>query len=198
MTQLIQQYILVLLSVFMASACSAQTKAPSDQVIEGVFEISNEWQIFAFEKPLNTDPFIQYFKLISCNERYSLTKTNIDEKRFFLLPDRFQDKSTNEIIEPEISINVDGQSYSLFLTNSGYYNKGDLNGCIFLGYNARSEKNQFHLPENITIDSVNVRANKNISIDFFHWHASDFWKAPDFKWSNLNPSKIIDLNDLPE
>jgi len=45
MTRTLTRYFSVLLWVFVASACSAQSKAPSDQVIEGVFEITNEWQV---------------------------------------------------------------------------------------------------------------------------------------------------------
>ena len=77
MTQLIQQYILVLLSVFMASACSAQTKAPSDQVIEGVFKITNEWQTITFERPLLSAPHIQYLNFLFCEKNMSLQNLNL-------------------------------------------------------------------------------------------------------------------------
>ena len=198
MTQLKPQYILVLLSVFIASACSGQSKAPSDQVIEGVFKITNEWQSITFDQPLTSIPHLQFLRLLFCNQQMDFLLGDPDnpvpeeQKGYFI---RTED---NELFKPEVLAIIDNKNYSLSQTSLMWYTMGQFSGCRAIGYSLEGKGNALYLPEGASIKSVSIRSNLEIPIDFFHWSAPYFERAPNAKWSTTHSSKIIDLDDLPE
>ena len=190
--------ILALLILIQATACSAQTKAPSDQVIEGVFEITNEWQTITFEEPLTSIPTIQVVELLYCNEQMSFLIGDPDNP----VPEKYKGyfirTKDNQLFKPEVIISIEGKAYTLPNTGIGSYHSGQFKGCLSIHYSLEGKGNAFILPEGISIESVSIRSNLEIPIDFLYWVAPYFERAPNAKWSTTHPSRIIDLNDLPE
>jgi len=104
----------------------------------------------------------------------------------------------NGLFKPEVLAKIDNKNYSLSQTSLMWYTTGQFSGCRAIGYSLESKGNALYLPEGASIKSVSIRSNLEIPIDFFHWSAPYFERAPNNKWSTTHPSKIIDLNDLTE
>ena len=198
MTRTLTRYFFILFWAFVTSACSAQSKAPSDQVIEGVFDVTKEWQTITFNTPLTTLPHVQTLKLVFCKEQMNFLLGDPDNP----IPE--EDKGSfirtkdNQLFKPEIIASINGKTYNLSQTGRTSYYAGQFTGCKSIGYRLKGKGNSLYLPEGARIESATIRSNLTIDIDFLYWVAPYFERAPNAKWSTTHPSKIIDLNDLPK
>ena len=166
MTRTLTRYFSILLWAFVASACSAQSKAPSDQVIEGVFKISNEWQTITFDQPLTSTPHLQLLRLLFCNQQMDFLLGDPDnpvpeeQKGYFI---RTED---NELFKPEVLAIIDNKNHSLSQTSLMRYTMGQFSGCKAIGYSLEGKGIALYLPEGTSIKSVSIRSNLEIPIDF--------------------------------
>ena len=189
-----QMWIVLILSTLLTGGCFAQTH-PSNQLIQGEFEITEQWQEFTFEKPLISAPYIQKFELLSCNQKYELVTTEFDKENYFFTNDRFRRISDGKVIAPEVMVIVNDKSYHLAASSSGYYHSDKLKGCIHIGYGVSGLKdgNKFFFPEGVEIEKVKIKANASLKIDMFHWIAPDYWRVGKYEWRDINPAEIIDF-----
>jgi len=104
----------------------------------------------------------------------------------------------NQLFKPEVIISIEGEAYNLSNTSIGSYHSGHFKGCLSISYSLEGKGYTVFLPEGVSIESVSIRSNLNIPSDYLYWEAPYFERAPHAKWSTTHPSKIIDLNDLPE
>lgn len=174
-------------------SCSAQQSALTDQLLKGPFNITTKWQTIQFEKPLKSSPYIQYVRLLSCDNSYKVENLGQDKSRGFLIAYRFQRLSDKQEIEPEVFIVAKDKKYKLSHSLSGFDHGGIAEGCHYMGYSLYDEDG-FFIPPNMEFSSVQIRANTNMMIDGLHWHAPDYSKSPKATWENTPKSRIIKLN----
>lgn len=193
MTKKIRILTITLFAFIVTSACSAQQKAPTDQLINGPFDISTKWQTIRFLKPLEATPQVQYLQLLFCNQQMEFINLRPDEVRTPENSGDFKRTVDNKIFEPEVIVHNGKKEYILSQTSSGSYYAGKAAGCLFIGYSLEGEGMEAFLPEGTQFFFAKVKANISITADHIYWHAPYYERYPNKKWSDLHPSKIINM-----
>lgn len=178
----------------MGFSCSAQQNSPTDKLIKGPFGITTEWQDITFQQALESAPQAQSFLLLSCNGEYDFIKQEDGIKDYFLNPYRFRRIIDKRVIEPNVILNDGKNDYRLTFTSNGVYHSGEAKDCLYIGYKLKSEDQQRRfIPENTQFISAKIQANTKTNIDSLYWLAPYYSRHPDRTWSNIPPSKIIEM-----
>ena len=166
----------IILALISNNACSEDVNSPSDQIIEGPFKVTTEWQSFEFSPPLQPAPYLQYIQLVSCNGDLEIYETGQDKKNYFFLSDRFRKTSDGKIVEPAVEAVINQTKHHFALARSTYFTTSALKGCIALGYRLAnlSDEVGYFLPHNAKLTSILVKANTEFTIDKL------FWRSPDY------------------
>ncbi|MGH1487384.1 MAG: hypothetical protein ACRBCI_14310 [Cellvibrionaceae bacterium] len=175
------------------SSCSAQDTAPTDQLIEGPFNITTEWQVIQLKKPLNVIPQVITLETLFDIGKYTFVDSKEQNTEFSLMSDRLKRLSDNKIITPEIIL-IDSQKREfrpVFISvGVAYTEVGNLKA---LGFGTNSNIGKFIYPKGTEFIGVKIKANTKMTIDHFRWVARHYFQAPNAKWRDIDPSEIVNL-----
>ncbi|MGH1487385.1 MAG: hypothetical protein ACRBCI_14315 [Cellvibrionaceae bacterium] len=175
------------------SACSAQDAAPTDQLIEGPFNITTEWQTIPLEKPLKTLPHVQTLEVLLDVEQYEFIETTEVGSENSIMSGRFKRLQDNMITHPDIILVTDtGSEFQPVHRSIGlaYTKKGDLRS---LGFGTNPDKGKFYYPHDVKFVALKVKSNVSMTINHFRWIARHYYQAPNDKWEDVDKSKIVNL-----
>jgi len=178
----------------LVSGCSAQNvpQAPTDQLIKGAFDITTEWQTIVLDKPLETLPHSQQFEvLLNVDQHMPSNDSGINE--FDIISGSFKRIADDVILNPSVIL-VDDQGHEFRATViSVGFRKTKLGTYHFLGYGINPKKGKFYFPKEAKFVAVKVKANTAMKVEHFYWVASQYYQAPNDKWEDTPPSKILSL-----
>lgn len=180
-------------SLLLATSCWAQSNSPADQLIKGSFAISKDWNTIRFYKPLESTPHTQSFQLLFCNNQMDFINLRPDEVRTPENSGDFKRTIDNKILELEVIVHNGKKEYHLPQTSNGSYYAGKGAGCLFIGYRLEGKDMEIFLPQGTRFFFAKIRANIPITIDRLYWTASYYERSPNRKWSDIHPSRIIDI-----
>ena len=85
MIGILTRWVTALSVLLSCTACSDSTNSPSDQIIDGPFSVTTQWQELNLKKPLKSAPYIQHIQLLSCDQSLKLIATQPRHENYFLL-----------------------------------------------------------------------------------------------------------------
>ena len=178
------------LSVLLVISCSAQTTAPTDQLLKGPFEFTTEWQTIELTKPLDTLPHIQLLEILLNVEEYEYYK-NVPVSENRIISGSFVKLNGETAIKPEVMlVEKSGieyittyQSIGTAFTAQGNYRA--------LGYGASASA--FYFPRDAKFIKIKIRSNIAFQAEYLSWIAPGYEKWPDRKWDDIDSSKIVNF-----
>ena len=94
-------WLLLSVSLLLAGACSSQHDAPTDQLIEGPFEITTQWQTFPLKKPLGVIPYIIKFQILLDQEIHEIVG-DIPTDPYRIMNDSYKQIEGSVALTPEV------------------------------------------------------------------------------------------------
>ncbi|MGH1487489.1 MAG: hypothetical protein ACRBCI_14840 [Cellvibrionaceae bacterium] len=189
----LRKLLILFAALTLSLGCSAQKvpKDPNNQLIEGPFSITTEWQTIKFDKPLKSSPHIQSLDILLDIDKYELVE-GLSMSEYRVLDLSYKRLKDSVIVKPEVVL-VDQQAREYRVTfdaiGTRYTKLGDY---FFLGYGT-SDDERYYFPKDAEFVSIRVRANKAMTVTHLNWIAAGYFKRPDRKWDEVHPSKIISI-----
>jgi hypothetical protein len=188
------RYILAyLFFVAITTACSGDDgykKSPSERVITGPFEFSQEWQEIPFDPPLEAIPHFQELTMLVSDEYKHMEVTPSETYDY---PYAFTNSTTGDPIKLEVILKNDKGEQYLTTPTSGVigWRKIDQGAFSFIGYAGKGGSGQYFYRKGTKIVSAKVRSNTKVSVEHLYWSTWDYWKAPERTWDDVKPSEVI-------
>lgn len=178
-------------------ACCQQTTAPTDQMIQGPFKLTTEWQTFALDKPLMVIPHIQKAQLLLPEDNYEYVTIYDSESRYVSFgKDRLKRLADHHIIKPEvILVTRQGQEFRTNHNGGGGNTHKNSEFFLTMGFGAGSKKGIYY-PEGTEFVALKMRANTSVEIPYIAWDAGRYALAPNRTWDDVHPSKIVNLDTV--
>ncbi|MGH1487168.1 MAG: hypothetical protein ACRBCI_13220 [Cellvibrionaceae bacterium] len=183
----------LLIALILSLGCSAQTvpKDPNNQLIEGPFNLSAEWQVIRLDKPLKTSPHIQTLDVLLDIDQYEFIE-GIPLSEYRVSDFGYKRIVDSIIIKPEvILIDKKNREYRVTFDVTGtHFNK--LGDYFLLGYGT-SSKDKYYFPKDAEFIAVKIRANVDVKIEHLNWVSAGYFKSPERTWADVHPSKIVSI-----
>ncbi len=177
---------LVLLLSCLTASCSAQREAPEDQIIEGPFSITTEWQEFTLKKPLKTNPHVQKLKILLDENSY----INDEDIDIGIISGGYKNLLNSKPLQPEvIFVDKSGKEFKTVYKSMGS-SFISLGNYKFVGFGTNSKSGKFYYPPNTEFTAIKIKANIPFIAEHFWWSASWYSRAPNSKWEDIDPAEI--------
>jgi len=181
------------LAWLITASCSAQQGAPEDKMIKGPFRITSEWKTFELSNPLKTMPHIQTFNILLKMDEY-IYDPSVDTGKDKIISGSYRRLSDSKTLLPEV-IFIDNagrefkatyKSIGTSITSEGEYNS--------LGFGNNSDLDKFFYPKDAEFRAVKLKSNTPFIAEHFWWVAYRYERAPNRKWTDIDPSEIVQPN----
>jgi hypothetical protein len=185
---------LILLLLAGCSAESSTKVSPADQMIQGAFQLTPEWQEINLESPLRTLPHVQELQVLLDMSHHEPVE-NSGMKPFDIIGHPFSYKSKEEGItfKPEVVLVTDkGNEFKAGVISNGVQ-KTQYGTYYFLGYGI-SDDSKLYFPKDAEFVLIKVKANTGIRVEHLHWTAARYYQAPNDTWENVLPSKVVTID----
>ncbi|MGH1487167.1 MAG: hypothetical protein ACRBCI_13215 [Cellvibrionaceae bacterium] len=180
-------------ALVLSLVCSAQIvpKDPNNQLIEGPFSITPEWQTIKFSNPLKSSPYIQTLEVLLKIDDYENIE-GLELSQYRISYYGYKRVADSMVVKPEVilvdqknreyraTFNVTGASYT------------PLGNYYLLGYGVPGQ-GEYYFPQETKFVAVKIRANVEVKVEHLQWIASGYFKAPERTWADIHPNDIVDI-----
>ena len=179
-----------LICLISLSGCSSHNKAPTDQLIEGPFNITETWQTINLEKPLTVLPQLHYIQLLLAPNSFVQTE-NVPVDEFNVSRYGYRLSNNQQPIYVSVIL-VNRQGKEFRPADSGYGTiRNPLGTFKFLMFSPNSNQDKFYYPKDTEITAIKVKANIPFRVEHLSWSAFYYHRNPHAKWSELDPTEIV-------
>ena len=170
----------------LTASCSVQQGAPENQLIEGPFSITQQWQVFPLAKPLKTNPHVQMLEILLDESSY----TYDDSIRYGIISGGFKHLPSSKPLQPEVMlIDESGKEFKPVYKSIGT-SFTPVGNYKSLGFGTNSRRDKFFYPQHTRFTAIKVRSNTPFTAEHFRWLAARYEMAPSRKWENVGPADI--------
>ncbi|VAW45177.1 hypothetical protein MNBD_GAMMA04-2223 [hydrothermal vent metagenome] len=187
----------LILPVAATACCVAYPTSSHDQVIEGPYHLTTEWQTIKLDKPFITTPHIQVVEFLFPVKDYEFVEVDEPKSRYLLSNTRLKRLTDNQITKPEvILVNQHGQEFQAFYKSSGGA-ENEFGFFKMLGFGNNPDEGYFFYPKGIEFVALKVRANVPMEVPYIKWISRSYYQEPTATWESVHPSEVIDFDNLP-
>lgn len=194
MIPLIIRKIGLLIVAFLSFAnlsCQADSysKAPTDQIIEGPFAVTTEWQTIKINPPLRTLPYVQELNLLIDHSLYTLAP-DVPVTEYANTGTGFYLKDTDTVVTPQvIFINQHDKEFQVTFTSAGSYTT-NAGAYKAMGFGLNTDTGKYYFDKDTEISAIKIKANVKMRVEHLQWISVHHYMNPNRRWDDAAPSKI--------
>ena len=185
--------LILLFTLVSGLACSAGLwpTAPTDQIIQGPFTLTTDWQTITFKKPLKTIPHIQYLKLLLDPDQYRSIDNIRDD--FNVTLSNYTKIGENKPIQlSAVFVDQYGRQFRPIFSVIGI-GPTDLGVYKNIGFGPNSDQGKFYYPKDNEIVALKIKANMVFRVEHLSWTASNYYQRPNKTWADVHASEIVEF-----
>ncbi|AJQ96049.1 hypothetical protein [Gynuella sunshinyii] len=193
------KFVILLVYALWVTACSASSGSPVDQLINGPFNITDEWQTIHLDKPLETIPNVQFLDVLIDMDGYEykhVEGTSNDPYRLML--DSFHKVSDSKLMDIEIIlVTASGKEFHTTYKSNG---STELHGKHYnhLGFGTNPNLGKFIYPKGIKIVALKIRSNMPIVAEYLWWYAYKYEMLRKQTWADVDPTEIVSFDYISD